>query len=599
MAQRGLSGDGQRGLWFGYSAIMPVGAPDGYSPPTARDIRSPARFLFWLAWSQWPRILLGMTLGSGWMVMLALPPYVLSRVIDDGLIARDTPALLGWVAALIGVGISNAFLAISRHRTMTKIRMDASFRTVRATVHQCARLGAALTRRTHTGEVVAIGITDVQVLAQSMTVTGPGFGALVAYVVVAVIMFSISPVLALVVLAGVPQLAISVGPLLRRIESAGTDYRQAQGALTNRLVDLLSGLHVLNGLGGKEFHTERYRQRSRKLVAKGYEVGGPASWVTALAAGLPALFLAVVVWLAARMTARGDITIGDLVAVHGYVAVLVIPVSFFIEGGGDIARASVAGKRITRLLRLEPDHQDDPNARPVPAQGPLADPLSGLVIRPDVLTAVVSTEPAEATAVVERLGRFTETDATWSEIRVDTISSGPLREHLLVADNDADFFPGTLREAVAGRLDAEDTRIHSATHTAVMDDVVEALPAGLDAPITSGASTLSGGQRQRLRWARALYADPDVLLAVEPTSAVDATTEAEMAARVRTARQGRTTVIMTTSPVVLSQADEVIFLTGGLAIASGQHHQLLSEIAAYYELVSRGTNPEAPEDVRK
>jgi ABC-type bacteriocin/lantibiotic exporter with double-glycine peptidase domain len=522
------------------------------------------------------------------MIGLAVPPWVLSHVVDDGLVAGDTAALAGWSTALLAVGVLNAVLAISRHRTMTKIRLDASFRTVRAVVRHTAWLGSSLSRRVGAGEVVTIGVADVQIVAQSLTVTGPGFGAVVAYAAVAVVLFTISPVLALIVLAGVPLLALSVGPLLRRIERAGTDYRVHQGKLTTRLVDVLSGLRVLNGLGGKQIAAERYGRQSRELVARGYHVGSPASWVTALASGLPALFLAVVVWLAARMAAQGEITIGGLVAVYGYVAMLVVPVAAFIEGGDDITRALVAARRIIDLLALRPGHDGTGAAAGPPSgRGPLADPASGTVVRAGLLTALVSARPEETIAVVERLGRFTETDATWADVRVDAVAPDRLRERLLVADTNAELFAGTVRDTVAGRHAPDDTRIHTAVRVAVAEDIVDALPGRLDAPVAPGGSTLSGGQRQRLRLARAVYARPDVLLAVEPTSAVDANTEALIVDRLRTARCGLTTVIATTSPLVLDRADEVVFLAGGRASASGTHEQLLRDNRAYRDLVSR------------
>lgn len=571
--------------------------PEKYSPPSPRDISSPGRFLFWLIRSQRRRIAAGMAFGSTWMVSLALPPYVLSRCIDAGLVANDTAALVGWAAVLLVVGVVNAFLSISRHRTMSQARMDASFRTVWVTVRHSARLGASLSRRMGAGEVVAIGVADVQAVSQSMTVTGPGFGAVIAYSTIAVIMLGISPPLALVVLGGVPLLAVIVGPLLRRMERSGAGYRELQGQLTVRLVDVLSGLRVLNDLGGRHLFAARYRVQSQQLVDRGYQVGGLASWVTALATGLPALFLAMVVWLAAQMAAQGSITVGNVVAVYGYVAVLVVPVSSLIEGGTDIANAMVAAQRIVRLLNLEPDQRDNDGACDVPEGcGPLADPLSGVVVRPGHFTALVSANPADTIEVVARLGRFTSSDATWSGVRVDLVALDQLRERLLVADNDADFFAGTIRDAITGRHEPDDDRIRAALHTAVANDIVEALPAGLEAEMASGGSTLSGGQRQRLRLARAVYADTDVLLAVEPTSAVDAYTEAAMAARLRRMRRRRTTLVTTTSPLVLDQADEVIFLVDGVAIASGRHDQLMRDHHPYRNLVSRATDSTANEE---
>jgi len=569
-------------------------------PPEPGDLTSSFRFLFWLTRSQARRIALGAVLGTCWTVGLAVPPWVLSRAVDDGLVAGDTTALVGWALVLLVVGVLNALLGISRHRTMTKVRMDASFRSVRATVWHTSRLGASLARRVNAGEVVTVGIADVHTVAQALTVTGPGVGAVVAYAVIAVVLFTISPLLAAVVLAGVPLLAVAVGPFLRRIEHTGGEYRANQGRLTTRLVDVLAGLRVLNGLGGKAFVAERYGQQSQALVARGYRVAGPSSWIGALAGGLPALFLAAVVWLSARMAATGDITIGDLVAVYGYVAVLVVPVAFFIEGGGDIARARVAGQRIIDLLNLPVPRHNDHDPAMLPAGcGPLADPASGVIIRPGVLTALVAARPAEVITVIERLGHLsTDTEAcvTWAGVRIDEVAREEFRRRLVVADNDAAVFAGTVRDIVAGRLEPDDTRIRAALHTAVAEDVVEALPGGLDATIAAGGTDLSGGQRQRIQLARAVYSTPDILLAVDPTSAVDASTEAAMIDRLRDVRRELTTAIVTSSPLVLSRADEVILLIDGHATSVGTHLELLRSDSYYRDLVSRAQDDDRAAD---
>ncbi|MEU8222372.1 ABC transporter ATP-binding protein [Kribbella sp. NPDC048915] len=562
---------------------------DTWKPPAPKDLATPYRFLFWLTRQQARRTAAGAVLGTLWTVGLAVPPWVLSRVVDDGLIPRNPAALVTWTLILLAVGVLNALLGIARHRTMTKVRMDASFRTVRATVWHTSRLGASLTRHVSAGEVVTVGISDVYVVAQALTVTGPGVGAVIGYAVVAVVLFTISPLLAVVVLAGVPLLAVALGPLLHRIERTGGEYRSHQGRLTTRLVDALAGLRVLNGLGGKAFVAERYDEQSQRLVQRGYRVAGPSSWVGAVSTGLPALFLAAVVWLSARLAAMNEITIGDVVAVYGYVAVLVVPVAFFIEGGGDIARARVAGRRIIDLLNLPVAHDNDRARSGVPSRnGPLDDPASGVTIRPGLLTALIAPSPAETRGVVERLGQVVaDTATTWADARIADLARAELRRRMVVADNDAELFAGTVRDIVSGRLDADDEAIHAAIRAAVAEDIVEALPHGLDSELAAGGSDLSGGQRQRIRLARALYAEPDVLLAVEPTSAVDATTEAAMIDRIRAARRSRTTVLTTTSPLVLDRADEVVVLTDGKVSAIGRHADLLRTDSCYRDLVSR------------
>ncbi|MFG2096549.1 ABC transporter ATP-binding protein [Streptomyces sp. NPDC048612] len=562
--------------------------------PEVPDRRSAGRYLWWLVVRQRGRAAAGATYGSLWMVGLMLPPYVLSRAIDEGLVPGRLPVLLGWVAVLLAVGVANAWLAVMRHRTMTRIRMDATFRTVRVIVAHTLRLGAALPRQVTAGEVVTIGIGDVAVISQTLTMTGPGVGAVLAYGAVAVLLLTVSPLLAGVVLLGVPLLAVLVGPLLGRLQGAESRYRERQSGLAARLTDLVGGLRVLNGLGGKEVFTDRYRRDSRALQGEGYRVGAVTSWVQALGVGLPTLFLAAVTWLAARMAAQGAISVGELVAVYGYAAALVVPVSFFIEGGYDLTRGLVAARRVIRFLRLEPDAADGTADAPE-AASVLHDPASGVEVVPGLLTALAAARPAESAAVADRLGRFADSAATWGTVRLDEIALPQVRDRVLVADNEATLFAGTLREVVSGRRDRTDEAIGEALRTALAEDIVRGLPDGLDSAVEAQGRSLSGGQRQRLRLVRALLADPEVLLAVEPTSAVDAHTEGGVAARLHHARQGRTTVVTSTSPLLLDRADRVYYLVDGRTAAVGSHRQLLDEQPGYRRLVSRG---EDAEDVR-
>ncbi|WP_412753586.1 ABC transporter transmembrane domain-containing protein [Krasilnikovia sp. M28-CT-15] len=530
----------------------------------------------------------GALLGVTWMVGLTLPPYVLSQAIDRGLAGKDFGRLVLWSGVLLAVGLANAFFAIMRHRTMTRIRLDAAYRAVRAVVRQTTALGARLPRLVSSGEIVAVGSRDIWVIAQALTVTGPGFGAVVAYVVVAGLLLSIDPLLAIVVLVGVPALVATVGPLLGRLQSRSSVYREYEGRLSDQVVDIVHGLRVLNGFGGKSVHVERYRRGSQRLQEEGYRVGSVTSWVHALSVGLPAVFLGAVTWLAAAMTVRAEISVGELVAVYGYAAVLVVPVSALIEGGTDLSRAAVAGRRVTRLLAL-PRPADVTHAMP---EGPTAtallrDPASGVVIEPGLMTAIVASRAADAAAIVERLGRLVDSDAVWGDLRLADITRSAVRDRLLVAENDAELFEGRLRDVVSGRRDRPREAIGRALWAAVAEDIVQALPAGSDSAIASHGGNLSGGQRQRLRLVRALLADPEVLLATEPTSALDAHTEATLAHRLKTARAGRTTVVTTTSPLLLDQADVVFHVVDGRVTARGPHHELMAREPSYRALVER------------
>ncbi|MFD8523349.1 ABC transporter transmembrane domain-containing protein [Streptomyces capillispiralis] len=569
---------------------------DAYEDPGTPDHRSGARYLWWLVMRQPGRCAAGAVFGSVWMVLLAATPYAMSRAVDDGLGPGDMGALALWTGALFVVNGFNSWLSIMRHRTMTRVRMDANFRTVKVVVGQTVRLGASLERRAGAGEVVTIGVGDVQTIAGALTAVGPGVGAVVAYAVVAGLLLSVSPLLAVVVLLGVPVICLVVGPLAGWLRTTETEYRERQGVLTARIGDLAGGLRVLSGLGGKNLVADAFRRDSGRLREQGYRVGAVTSWMQALSAGLPTLFLAGVTWIAARQAAQGHISVGELVSVYGYVAVLVWPVMFLVECGYQLSRGVVAARRVTALLRLEPP-ADAATAEPPAEPSVLEDPESGVRVAPGRLTALVAARPADALAVVDRLGRYTPSAVTWGGVRLDGIALTRVRERILVADPEADLFAGPLREVVAGRGDPSDEDVLRALRAAAADDIVQGLPEGLDSVVSAQGRSLSGGQRQRVRLARALLADPEVLLAVEPTSALDAHTEATVADRLRAARKGRTTLLATTSPLVLDRVDRVLFLADGKVVASGGHRELLDSEPGYRELVARDADESAAEEV--
>ncbi|MEV3930448.1 MULTISPECIES: ABC transporter ATP-binding protein [unclassified Streptomyces] len=561
-----------------------------YDDPGLPDHRSPLRFLWWLTRSQRGRVLLGTTWGSAWMCALMLPPYLMSRTIDDGLRARDTRALLLWISAVVVTGAGIAVLGILRHRTMTLVRVDAAYRTVQVVTRHVTRLGSAIPRQVSAGELAHLQAGDIGRIAQTLTVTGPGVGAAVAYVATAVLLFRISAVVALVVLLGVPALALTVGPLLGKLHGAESRYREDQGALTALAGDMVAGLSVLNGIGGKPMFAGRYRERSQALVPLGYRVAAMTSWVQALTACLPLVFLAVVTWISARMAAAGSITVGELVAVYGYVAALLVPVSAFIEGADDLPRGLVSARRVVDILALEPapeEHRTRLHAPDSPSR--LHDPESGLVVVPGRVTALVGTRPEETRAVVERLAGYTDSGVSWGETQLSDWDRTALRANILLADNEAYVFAGSLRSVVSGDTDRSDEEIGRALRAAAAEDIVETLPDGLDTRLQNQARNVSGGQRQRLRLSRALLADPPVLLLMEPTSALDAHTEATVATRVAEYRQGLTTLVVSSSPLVLGQADEVVHLVDGKVRATGTHGELLARHPGYAALVFRGS----------
>ncbi len=559
--------------------------------PGVADARSPWSFLRWIIRGQWHTIAVGMVFGVIWMTCSAVVPAVIGKAIDTGVTARDGAELWKWAGVLFAVGLLQSASGIVRHRYAVTNWLTAAYRVVQLVARQATHLGATLSKRVATGEVVAIGTNDLSHIGNAMDVLARAMGALVSFIVVAVILLQTSVTLGLVVLLGVPLLLLLLGPLLSPLQRRNLAQREMMGHLANIATDIVSGLRVLRGIGGERVFSERYRVESQKVRRAGIEVAKLQSVLDALQVFLPGAFVVIVVWLGARFAVQGRISPGELVAFYGYAAFLVMPLRTATEAANKWIRAFVSARRIIRVLALEPEIDDPTTAATAPpVDSLLIDLASELVVEPGLLTALVSEPPADAALVVDRLGRFVEGDVLWGGVRVSDLPRAVVRERIVVSDVSALLFAGRLADQIAGARrgqDDIDVVLTNALHTAAAADVLDSLPDGLDSEVAEKGRSFSGGQRQRLVLARALALDPEVLLLVEPTSAVDAHTEARIADRLVELRRGRTTVITTSSPLMLARADVVAFLEDGVVLARGTHGDLLATCPRYRSVVTR------------
>jgi ABC-type multidrug transport system fused ATPase/permease subunit len=557
--------------------------------PGVPDHRSPTRFLLWLASRTLPTLLGGAGVGILWMVSQAFMPAVVGKAIDAGIRARNLDALTVWALLLLGLGLVQAVAGVVRHRLAVFNWLSAAYRTVQLTIGQANRLGATLPKRLATGEVVSIGTADINHVGGALEITARAAGAVVGIVVVTTILLGTSVPLGLVVLIGVPVLVVVVGGLIPPLHRRQQAYRDQEGALTTRANDIVAGLRVLRGVGGEPVFSARYQQQSQRLREHGVRVAKVSSLLAAGEILLPGLFVALVSWMGARFALRGEITPGQLVAFYGYAAFLVTPLRTLTEAIDKITRGHVAARRVIRLLDLEPEFTDPAQPARLPhIAGDLIDAESGFVARAGRLTAVAATDSTDAAALADRLGRFADGEVTLAGVPLRDLALMTVRERILVADNDARLFSGRLRAELDPLDRADDDAVNAALAAASATDIVEALPEGWDTVVAERGREFSGGQQQRLRLTRALVADPPVLVLVEPTSAVDAHTEARIADRLGAARQGRTTVVCTTSPLMLDRADVVAFVDDGKVIAEGTHRELLDAEPLYAAAVTRG-----------
>jgi ABC-type multidrug transport system fused ATPase/permease subunit len=202
--------------------------------------------------------------------------------------------------------------------------------------------------------------------------------------------------------------------------------------------------------------------------------------------------------------------------------------------------------------------------------------------------ALVSDRPEDAIDIADRLGRYTEGEVTLAGVPLSSAARADVRQRVLVSDNNSRLFSGPLRAELDPTGCASDEQLRLAITAASAEDIIEALPEGLDAFVAERGREFSGGQQQRLRLVRALMTDVPILILVEPTSAVDAHTEARIAARIGAYRRGRMTLVTSTSPLVLDRADRVAFVEDGKVIAQGSHRELLASEPRYHAVVTRG-----------
>nr|WP_281353588.1 ABC transporter ATP-binding protein [Phytoactinopolyspora mesophila] len=530
------------------------------------------------------------------MIAQAVMPWAIGQGID-GIASGDTGVAMRWVAVIAGLGLVQALVGIARHRAAVANWLYSAFRTIQVVTRHAARTGPAVPAKMPTGEVAATASSDAAHIGHAFEVISRFAGAIASYIVVSIIVLTTSVPLGLIVLIGVPLLVAGVTPILRPLQRRQRQQREALGKLTALGADTVAGLRVLRGIGGESVFLGRYTERSAKVRSAGNRLAGTHSLLGGIMVLLPGIFLVLLTWVGARMVLDGSIRPGALVAMYGFAFFLVIPVRTAGEMAFVAARAMVAARRVLNLLEIdrdvrsggaEADGPADGSTDAGPDWGRLADTETGLDVTPGTMTMLVADDPSFTASVADRLGRLVpETGVAVEGRPLDELPLAEMRRRIVVSDPEPALFTGTLRTSLDPHGRHDDATLTHALSVASGDDILETLRDGLDSVVEERGRSLSGGQRQRVALARVLVKDPEVLVLVEPTSAVDAHTEAAIAGRLREARAGRTTVAATASPLMLAQADVVVWFTNGKVAATGTHEELLRTAPDYRWTVTR------------
>ncbi|MFB7372265.1 ABC transporter transmembrane domain-containing protein [Streptomyces sp. NPDC056222] len=580
-----------------------------YADPGIPDVRSGTRFLFWLGRNQ----LGGQVNSLLWGLLLQLGIAGLSLAVGlavQAVVDRDGGrlALAGGLLAVLGAAIAVGDMML--HRTAVTNWITAAARVQQLLSRKTAELGSVLTRRVAAGEVVAVSTSDVEKIGWFVEALSRFAAAALTMVLVCVGLVVYQPALGVLVAVGVPVLALAVLPLLPRATRRADVQREKAGKATELASDTVAGLRVLRGIGGEELFLARYRTASQEVRRAAVRSARMWALIAAVQVLLPGLLLVGVLAYGARLALDGRIAVGELVTVYGAVALMLHPLRHVEEIAMAYSFSRPSAKRAARVLSLARTTTTTAEGHRR-ATGDLYDPVTGLLAPAGLLTAVVCGDPDAAGRLADRLGGHpTEageghTSVLLGGVPLDELDLDTARTAVLVQDKDPVLLSGTLHEL----LDVPSSgavRPEEALAAARCGDVLDALAqASVDTDgdpmrtrITERGRSLSGGQRQRLALARSLVTDPEVLVLDEPTSAVDSHTEARVAAGVRGLREGRTTVVLASSPLLLDRADRVALVHDDEVVAVGTHRELLRTEPRYRAVVTRETEDEQALDDR-
>jgi subfamily B ATP-binding cassette protein MsbA len=514
--------------------------------------------------------------------------------------ATELGVLLG--VTLVGLPIAVFLRSYWAHWIVANVRRDID-RDVAARF-LAAPLGAH--RDGRSGDFLARALTDARLASDSMMlIYNEALINLQLVVGGAIALFLASWQLSLLTLTSIPILAGLLGFFGRRVRKQSHRRQETQSELSQRLLAILSGIKVIKAFQGQDLEEQAYATETGKYFRRHMKV----VWngVVARAIGEvvnPLIALAVLgfgIWLLANE--MWGITIGVLSQFAATLVVVYKPVKILINDYPKIMESLAPTERLFRVLDMEGEPADRPGARAMTGlshrirfrdvhfdygSGPVLEGID-LEIEPGEVIAVVGRSGAGKSTLVDLLLRFH--DPTRGAIEIDGVdlrdyARRSFLDRVAVVTQEPFLFDVSVRENVRyGRRDATDEEVEQAARAASAHEFVEALPEGYDTPVGEFGLRLSGGQRQRLTIARAILANPAILVFDEATSALDARTEATVQAAIEALRGERTIVLVAHRLSTIRHADRIVVLEGGRIVQMGSHERLLAAPGPYRDLI--------------
>ena len=425
----------------------------------------------------------------------------------------------------------------------------------------------------------------------------------------AVSMFVLNAELALLSLWPIPFVIFVAARYGKRGRPAEQEVQQRIAELTAEAEENISGVRVVKAFAREQRQLRRFRHSVRRVFDQSILSTRIRAFYQPLIAFLPNLGLAAILFFGGRQVIRGQLTLGAFAAFYTYLLAMISPMRTLGIFLGMAQRATASGARIFEILDRAPQMTVAPDAPPLPAGDGrvelrdvtfVYDDATGepalrhidLDVAPGTTLALVGATASGKTTLVSLLPRLY--DATEGQVLIDgadvrEVQLHSLRAQIGLVTEDPFLFSGSVHENIAyARARASREEVEQAARRAQAHQFIAELPEGYDTLIGERGLTLSGGQRQRLAIARALLAEPRILILDDATSSVDASTEHEIKAALREVMRGRTTFIIAHRLSTITLADEIVVLEHGRVTARGDHDELVKVSPVYREIVEKG-----------
>ncbi|MFF0147786.1 ATP-binding cassette subfamily B protein [Amycolatopsis sulphurea] len=537
---------------------------------------------------------------------------LLEREIVDNVVLRGDQSLWPWLAALLVVAAAAFVFTYQRRYRGGRVALAVQY-DLRNDMHaHLQRLDFAALDRMPTGQVVARATADSGIVQGLLTLLPTVSGNILLVLLSLTVMLVLSPLLALVSLIVVPALLALSYRMRRRIFPATWAAQQREGDLVQIVDEDINGVRVVKAFGQEQRELARVAKTAGDVYSTNLRAVRLQSRYQPLLQAIPSLGQVAVLVVGGWLALHHGLSLGTFLAFSTYVAQLMAPARQLagVLAIGQQARAGV--ERIFQLLDLEPAITDAPDARDLPpARGELtfrdvhfghsadAPVLRGfeLHLAAGERVALVGASGSGKTTATMLVSRFHDPDS--GAVLVDghdlrSVRLSSLRSQVGVVFEESFLFSDTIRANIAyARPDAGEDEILAAARIAAADGFVSELPQGYDTVVGERGLSLSGGQRQRIALARAVLADPRILVLDDATSAVDATTEEAINESLRTVLSGRTTLLVAHRRSTLHLADRVVMLDGGVVADQGSHEELFARSARYRALLTGLDDAEA------